>query len=94
MGSSFFLSEELQGYLRSSMTPLDDVLADLRDETEKSLRDVAQMQIAPEQGAFLTTLASVDGSASHHRGRHLHRLQRALPRPRHAHSGVACSAST
>ncbi len=62
MGSSFFLSEELQGYLRSSMTPLDDVLADLRDETEKSLRDVAQMQIAPEQGAFLTTLASVMGA--------------------------------
>jgi caffeoyl-CoA O-methyltransferase len=62
MGSSFFLSEELQGYLWSSMTPLDDVLADLRDETAKSLRDVAQMQIAPEQGAFLTTLSSVMGA--------------------------------
>ncbi len=62
MGSSFFLSEELQGYLWSSMTPPDDVLADLRDETAASLRDVAQMQIAPEQGAFLTTLASVMGA--------------------------------
>jgi caffeoyl-CoA O-methyltransferase len=62
MGSSFFLSEELQGYLWSSMTPLDDVLSDLRDETAANLRDVAQMQIAPEQGAFLTTLASVMGA--------------------------------
>lgn len=62
MGRSFFLTEELQGYLWSSMTPLDDVLADLRDETAKSLRDVAQMQISPEQGAFLTTLAAVMGA--------------------------------
>ncbi|HEX4017271.1 MAG TPA: class I SAM-dependent methyltransferase [Frankiaceae bacterium] len=62
MGQSFFLSEELQAYLWSSMTPTDDILADLRAETAASLSDVAQMQIAPEQGAFLTTLATVMGA--------------------------------
>jgi caffeoyl-CoA O-methyltransferase len=62
MGSSYFLTEELQDYLWASMTPIDDVLADLRDETVASLRDVAQMQIAPEQGAFLTTLVAAIGA--------------------------------
>jgi caffeoyl-CoA O-methyltransferase len=62
MGRSFFLNEELQSYLWSSMTPIDDVLADLREETATSLRDMAQMQISPEQGAFLTTLVSVMGA--------------------------------
>jgi caffeoyl-CoA O-methyltransferase len=64
MGTSFFLNEELQGYLWSSMTPIDDVLAALRDETATGLRDLAQMQISPEQGAFLTTLASAMGARS------------------------------
>ncbi len=62
MGRSFFLSEELQSYLWSSMTPLDDVLADLREETATTLRDHAQMQISPEQGAFLTTLVAAMGA--------------------------------
>ena len=62
MGRSFFLTEELQSYLEASMTPLDDVLSDLRAETQSTLRDVAQMQIAPEQGAFLTTLAATMGA--------------------------------
>jgi caffeoyl-CoA O-methyltransferase len=62
MGRSFFLTEELQSYLEASMTPLDDVLADLRTETARSLRDLAQMQISPEQGAFLTTLAAAMGA--------------------------------
>ncbi len=62
MGRSYFLSEELQTYLWSSMTPLDDVLTDLREETAGSLRDHAQMQISPEQGAFLTTLVAAMGA--------------------------------
>jgi caffeoyl-CoA O-methyltransferase len=62
VGSSYFLTEELQEYVWASMTPIDDVLADLRDETAASLRDIAQMQISPEQGAFLTTLVSAMGA--------------------------------
>jgi caffeoyl-CoA O-methyltransferase len=62
VGRSFFLSEELQSYLWASMSPLDDVLSELREETAASLRDYAQMQISPEQGAFLTTLASAMGA--------------------------------
>jgi caffeoyl-CoA O-methyltransferase len=62
VGSSYFLTEELQEYVWSSMTPIDEVLAGLRDETAASLRDVAQMQISPEQGAFLTTLVSAMGA--------------------------------
>ena len=62
MGSSYFLTEELQEYVWSSMTPIDEVLAGLRDETAASLRDTAQMQISPEQGAFLTTLVAAMGA--------------------------------
>ena len=62
MGRSYFLTEELEEYVWASMTPIDDVLAALRDGHAASLRDVAQMQISPEQGAFLTTLVSAMGA--------------------------------
>jgi caffeoyl-CoA O-methyltransferase len=61
MGKSFFLSDELQSYLVASSTPIDDVLRDLREETA-ALGGYAQMQIASEQGAFLTSLAATMGA--------------------------------
>lgn len=61
MGKSFFLSDELQAYLLASTTPTDEVLRELQQETA-ALGRVAGMQIAPEQGAFLTNLALAMGA--------------------------------
>jgi caffeoyl-CoA O-methyltransferase len=61
MGRSFFISDELQEYLISSATPVDAVLADLQVETA-ALGGISEMQIAPEQGAFLTILAGAIGA--------------------------------
>jgi predicted O-methyltransferase YrrM len=57
MGRSFFLTEELHDYLVASSTPADDILLDLQRETA-ALGGVAQMQVAPEQGAFLTVFTA------------------------------------
>jgi caffeoyl-CoA O-methyltransferase len=57
---SFFLSESLHEYLVAHGTPPDDVLRDLAARTAQ-LGDVAAMQIAPEQGAFLTLLVRALG---------------------------------
>jgi caffeoyl-CoA O-methyltransferase len=62
VGTSFFLGEELQRYLIDSSTPLDEVLRDLQRETAEQLAGRAQMQIASEQGAFLTSLAAATGA--------------------------------
>jgi caffeoyl-CoA O-methyltransferase len=61
MGRSFFLSQELQAYLVASTTPVDEVLADLARETA-ALGGISQMQIAPDQGAFLTILTAAVGA--------------------------------
>jgi caffeoyl-CoA O-methyltransferase len=61
MGRSFFVTEELQNYLIASASPADDVLLDLQQETA-ALGGISQMQIAPEQGAFLTILAGAIGA--------------------------------
>jgi caffeoyl-CoA O-methyltransferase len=53
---SFLLSPELHAYLVAHATPPDPVLETLIGETA-ALGDVARMQIAPEQGPFLTLLA-------------------------------------
>lgn len=58
---SFFLSPELHSYLLASTTPVDQVLVDLADETAR-LGPEASMQIAPEQGAFLTLLTAAIGA--------------------------------
>lgn len=51
------LTPELQAYLLAHNRPQpDDVLRDLADETASVLADQADMQIAPEQGAFMTLL--------------------------------------
>lgn len=55
------LTPALYEYLVAHAPPLDPVLGDLRAETE-ALGAVARMQIAVEQGAFLTLLARAIGA--------------------------------
>src|SRR6185295_6632125 len=55
------LSPELYEYLVAHRTERDPVLAELIRETE-GLGPISMMQIAPEQGAFLTTLARISGA--------------------------------
>jgi caffeoyl-CoA O-methyltransferase len=50
------LTPAIYEYVVAHSTPTDDVLRDLADETSK-LGPVSMMQIAAEQGAFLTMLA-------------------------------------
>ena len=51
------ITPELHDYLvRHNRPPPDEVLLDLAAETAKALPDEAGMQIAPEQGAFMTLL--------------------------------------
>jgi len=54
---SFLLSEQLHRYLVDHSLPLDDVQRSLISETE-ALGGVSSMQIAREQGAFLTVLTA------------------------------------
>ena len=56
------LTEELHQYLLAHGTPPDAVQQGLIDETRRVLPERAQMQIAPEQGAFMTLLASLIGA--------------------------------
>ena len=58
---SFLLSSELADYLVSHGTPPDALQEALIEETA-SLGAVAGMQIAPEQGAFLTLLTGLIGA--------------------------------
>ena len=58
---SFLLSGELSDYLVSHGTPPDEVQEALIAETA-ALGAVAGMQIAPEQGAFLTLLTQLIGA--------------------------------
>jgi caffeoyl-CoA O-methyltransferase len=63
VGRSFFLTPELQDYLIASATPIDDVQRDLQTET-LALGGISQMQIASEQGAFLTILVAAIGATN------------------------------
>ncbi|MCC6338612.1 MAG: class I SAM-dependent methyltransferase [Acidimicrobiia bacterium] len=58
---SFLLTEELHRYLVSHGSPPDPVAAELIEAT-RALGEVSGLQIAPEQGAFLTLLARVTGA--------------------------------
>ncbi len=60
---SFLLSSELADYLVSHGTPPDAVQTSLIEETA-ALGAVAGMQIAPEQGAFLTMFTRLVGARS------------------------------
>lgn len=57
---SFLLTDEVHRYLLDHSEPLDAVQRDLIDETAE-LGDIARMQIAPEQGAFMTLLTRLMG---------------------------------
>ncbi len=56
------LSDELHAYLLAHGTPPDAVLESLRARTERELGGRALMQIAPEQGAFMTLLTRAVGA--------------------------------
>jgi caffeoyl-CoA O-methyltransferase len=58
---SFLLSDEVHRYLVEHGTPPDDVQERLIAET-RELGGFAGMQIAPEQGAFMTVLARLVGA--------------------------------
>ena len=58
---SFFLTKPVHEYLVAHAPPLDDVQRDLITETE-ALGGISMMQIAPEQGAFMTLLTRLIGA--------------------------------
>ena len=58
---SFQLSPELHAYLLAHGTVPDEIAAALIAETE-ALGDISRMQVAPEQGAFLTLLTAAIGA--------------------------------
>ena len=58
------LNGELYEYLVAHRSEHDPLLAELAKETEAVLGPISLMQIAPEQGAFMTLLARVIGARS------------------------------
>jgi caffeoyl-CoA O-methyltransferase len=58
---SFHLGPEIHDYLVAHGTPPDPLLRELAEETAR-LGAIAMMQIAPEQGAFMTLLARAIGA--------------------------------
>jgi caffeoyl-CoA O-methyltransferase len=58
---SFLLSPEIHAYLVAHGTPPDPILAELARETAR-VGPLAMMQVAPEQGAFLTLVTRLVGA--------------------------------
>jgi caffeoyl-CoA O-methyltransferase len=58
---SFFLTKQVHDYLVAHAPPLDDVQRDLIAETA-ALGGISMMQIAPEQGAFMTLFTRLIGA--------------------------------
>ncbi|MEE2675286.1 MAG: class I SAM-dependent methyltransferase [Myxococcota bacterium] len=56
------MSEDLHRYLVEHGTPPDAILQELTDETVARVGGMSVMQIAPEQGAFMTLLAKLIGA--------------------------------
>jgi caffeoyl-CoA O-methyltransferase len=56
------MTDELHAYVVAHGTPPDPIMRDLIEETERSLPANAQMQVAPEQAAFLSLLARLVGA--------------------------------
>lgn len=56
------LTPELHAYLIAHGDPPDEVMRDLIEETRALLPEDAQMQVAPEQAAFLTFLTRLLGA--------------------------------
>lgn len=57
------LTPELHAYLVAHGDPPDEVMRDLIEETRALLPEDAQMQVAPEQAAFLTFLTRLLGAS-------------------------------
>lgn len=56
------MTDELHAYVVAHGSPPDQIIRDLIEETERSLPSNAQMQVAPEQAAFLSLLARLVGA--------------------------------
>src|ERR671914_1191340 len=56
------LDDELHGYLVSRGARQDELLRRLQEETQRTEGEMAVMQIAPDQGAFLTLLVRAIGA--------------------------------
>jgi caffeoyl-CoA O-methyltransferase len=56
------LEERLYSYLVARRTPDDEVIEELRSETEKTFHDQAGMLISPVQGTFLRILVAAMGA--------------------------------
>lgn len=56
------LTGELYRYVVEHSCPPDEILSDLIRETEEEIGGLAIMQIAPDQGAFMTMLARISGA--------------------------------
>jgi predicted O-methyltransferase YrrM len=61
---SSWLPEELHAYVVAHSRPPDPLLEELAEETQRRLGEVARMQIAPEQGAFLEWLTLLLGATN------------------------------
>jgi caffeoyl-CoA O-methyltransferase len=59
---SWQLSPQLMDYLVAHTTAPDPVLTELAEETARLFPAMAEMQIGPEQGLFMTLLAQVSGA--------------------------------
>jgi caffeoyl-CoA O-methyltransferase len=59
---SFFLSPAVHEYLLAHATPTDEIQQWLIAETQAKVKDLAMMQIAPEQGALMTLLTGLLGA--------------------------------
>jgi caffeoyl-CoA O-methyltransferase len=60
--TSIGLSDELQAYVVEHTTEQDELLADLARETQSTFAQRFGMQIAPEQGRFMTLLTQLLGA--------------------------------
>jgi caffeoyl-CoA O-methyltransferase len=59
---SFFLTPTIHQYLLAHCTPPDEVQRWLIEETKAKVPELSVMQIAPEQGAFMTLLTGLVGA--------------------------------
>ena len=75
------LTDELHDYMVAHGARQDEVLRRVQEETA-AMGEIAVMQIAPDQGAFMTLLCAADRRPRGDRARHLHRLLGDLHRPR------------
>jgi caffeoyl-CoA O-methyltransferase len=64
MAKATGFDEELHGYLSAHRSPDDEILEALREETRQRVGGLARMQVAPEQGTFLSLLVAALGASS------------------------------